>query len=156
MPLIENYWRRFRELNPEYAEVDQPRSFYFCDNKKDADECAELVANKIKQATSPSAWWFEKHHEKLPRVGDLAIITNWDEEPRAIVRTTGVELVEFRHITPEYAYIEGEGDRSLEYWKKVHWEYYANEMKAFGEYPTEHMEIVCEYFETIWQGTKPS
>ena len=33
----------------------------------------------------------------------------------------------------EYAEIEGEGDKSLAYWNKVHWEYYTREMNEQGE-----------------------
>lgn len=144
------YWKNFQDKNPEYQAINQPSSFYFCDNKKDADKCAELVVMKIKQASSPSVWWFKKYNETFPKIGDIAIVTNWNGDAKAIIRTTKVELVEFRKITPQYAYIEGEGDRSLDYWKKVHWDYYKREMEKFQEYPNEEMEIVCEYFETIW------
>ena len=144
-----DYWKAFQFQNPAFKDFPEPQSFYYADNKKDADVCAELVVAKIKQATSPSVWWFEKHNEPLPKVGDLAIVTDWEGIPKAIVKTTRVEIVKFKDITPEYAKIEGEGDGSLAYWKKVHWEYYANEMKPFEEYPTEEMEIVCEYFKTI-------
>ncbi|WP_314244713.1 ASCH domain-containing protein [Empedobacter tilapiae] len=144
------YWRNFQENNIEYKKTSQPQSFYFCDNKKDADECAELVVKKIKQATSPSVWWFKKFNEPFPKVGDVAIVTNWKGNPKAIIRTTKVEIVKYKSITPEYALIEGEGDKTLEYWKKVHWIYYQNEMKEFNEFPTEDMEIVCEYFKIIW------
>jgi len=144
------YWKNFQENNIEYKNASQPQSFYFCDNKKDADECAELVVKKIKQATSPSAWWFKKNNEPFPKAGDIAIVTNWDGNPKAIIRTTKVEIVKYKNISPEYARLEGEGDKTLEYWKKVHWIYYQNEMKEFNEFPTEDMEIVCEHFETIW------
>ncbi|MBE8720808.1 ASCH domain-containing protein [Sphingobacterium pedocola] len=144
------YWKKFQSSNPEYRNIKQPQSFYFCDNKEDADACVELVVQKIKRATSPSVWWFEKNNEELPRVGDIAIVTNWEGEPRAIIKTTKVEIVKFKNITPEYAYTEGEGDKSLDYWKKVHLDYYKREMEELGEYPNEEMEIVCEYFETIW------
>jgi len=144
------YWKEFQVNNREYLDIEQPPTFFFCDNKKDADECAELVVQKIKQATSPSVWWFEKNNEPLPKEGDIAIVTNWDGEPKAIIRTTKVEIVKFKDISPEYADTEGEGDRTLAYWKKVHWDFYQNEMKPFNEYPSEEMEIVCEYFETIW------
>ncbi len=144
------YWKNFQENNIEYENTSQPQSFYFCDNKKDADECAELVVKKIKQATSPSVQWFKKYNEPFPKVGDIAIVTNWEGNPKAIIRTTKVEIVKYKNITPEYARLEGEGDKTLEYWKKVHWIYYQNEMKKFNEFPTEDMEIVCEYFETIW------
>ena len=109
-----------------------------------------MVVKKIKQATSPSVWWFEKNNIDIPQIGELAIVTNWDNEPKAIIRTKKVEIVKYKNITALYAFIEGEGDKSLAYWKKVHWDYYTDEMKEFVEYPTEEMEIVCEYFETIW------
>lgn len=65
-------------------------------NKKDADECADLVVKKIKQATSPSVWWFEKNKEELPKVGDIAIVTDWNGNPKAIIRTTKVEIVNIK------------------------------------------------------------
>ena len=122
-----------------------------CDNQQDADTCAQLTVEGIKQATSTSLWWFETHKEPLPQIGDLYIITNWNGQAKAIIQTTKVEQVPFKDITREYAYIEGEGDKSLDYWKKVHWDYYSREMKAKGKEPTEDMIIVCEYFKTVWK-----
>lgn len=150
MSLTTIYWKDFQIQHPEYKAVSEPPSFYFCDNKKDADECAELVIKKIKQATSPSVWWFKKNQEAFPKAGDLAIVTNWNGEPKAIIRTKKTEFVAYKNITADYAFIEGEGDRSLDYWKRTHWEYYTKEMKKIDESPTEDMEIVCEHFETIW------
>lgn len=146
---ISAFWKSFQENNREYFQCPQPQSYFFCDNKKDADECADLVVKKIKRASSPSVWWFMKNNEVFPKVGDLAIVTNWEGEPKAMILTTKVEIVKLKDITPEYAFIEGEGDKSLEYWKKAHWEFYTNEMKPYNESPNEEMEIVCEYFETI-------
>lgn len=40
--------------------IQEPISFYFCDNKEDADQCASLVVQGIKQATATSLWWFER------------------------------------------------------------------------------------------------
>lgn len=150
MTLISSFWKAFKKSNSSYENISQPQSFYFCDNKIDADACAELVLKKIKQATSPSVWWFQKNSLEFPKIGDLAIVTNWNEEPKAIIRTKKVEIVKYENVTALYAFIEGEGDISLAYWKKVHWDYYTAEMDKFGEYPKEKMEIVCEYFETIW------
>ena len=150
MSLISIYWKEFQLQNPKYKNTNEPQSFYFCDNKKDADDCAELVIKKIKQATSTSVWWFEKNKEEIPKIGDLAIVTDWNNEPKAIIITKKVEIVKFKNITPEYAFIEGEGNKTLEYWKNVHWMYYSNEMKKYNEKPNEEMKIVCEYFETIW------
>jgi len=150
MTTIKTYWKDFQKHNPEYLSVSEPQSFYFCATKEEADACALLVVQKVKQATSPSLWWFEKYDERFPEIGDLSIVTDWDNEPKAVIKTTAVAIVKFKDVTDAYAFIEGEGDKSLAYWKKVHWDYYVNEMKAFGDYPDEEMDVVCEYFETIW------
>ena len=57
---VENLWNDFLKDNPNNKRKETPLSFYFCDNKKDADECAELVVKGIKKATATSLWWFEK------------------------------------------------------------------------------------------------
>lgn len=68
----------------------------------------------------------------------------------AIIKTIKVEIVKFKDISPEYAFIEGEGDKSLGYWQEVHWAYYTRELSELNLKPTIDMELVCEYFETIW------
>lgn len=105
---------------------------------------------RIKQATSESLWWFQTNNTRLPTVGDLAIVTYWDSQLKAIIKTTGVQIVKFKDVTADFAYTEGEGDRSLAYWEKVHWDHYTEEMRPYSKYPEPEMDIVYEYFETIW------
>ena len=149
-PSVKSMWRRFLEQYPQYHASPKPEAFYFCDNENDANECADLVIEGIKQATSTSLWWFNKHNKPLPEAGNLYIITDWEGMAKAIVQTTKVEQVPYSDIDEAYARIEGEGDQSLEYWRKAHWAYYEREMAPFGEQPSESMIIVCEQFETIW------
>ena len=143
-------WVAFQAKNPEYENQDFTDSFNFCDNEKDAKECAQLTEDGIKKATSTSLWWFEVNQEDLPEVGNVYVISDWYGIAKAIIRTTKVEKVPFNQITEDYAAIEGEGDKSLAYWKKVHWEYYTREMAVEDEIPSEDMLIVCEQFETLW------
>ena len=146
-----NMWDAFIAENQEFKEAYLPDSWHFCDNEKDAKETAQLTVDGVKQATSSSLWWFNKNNESLPEIGDIYIVTDWYRIAKAIIRTTKIEQVPFNQITEEYAAIEGEGDKSLKYWKEVHWKYYSREMKEFDEKPTEDMVIVCEHFETIWK-----
>ncbi|MDG2314975.1 MAG: ASCH domain-containing protein [Flavobacteriaceae bacterium] len=147
---VEKLWNDFLNNNPQNKIKETPLSFYFCDNKKDADHCAELVVKGIKQATATSLWWYEKNDTPLPRVGDKYIVTDWDGNARAIIETIRVEQVLYNKITPEFAEIEGEGDKSLGYWKKVHKAYYKREMKIHSEQFDESMIIVCEYLKKIF------
>ncbi len=143
-------WKNFLEKHPNNTTQKLPISFYFCDNEKDANECAELVVKGIKQATATSVWWFEKNNEVLPKIGDQYIVTDWNGNAKAIIETIKIELVPYNKITPEFAATEGEGDKSLIYWKKVHKAYYSREMKPYGEQFDENMMIVCEYFKKIF------
>ena len=146
----ETLWNDFLDEYPNNKTKDKPISFYFCDNEKDANECAELVVKKIKQATATSLWWFEKNNEALPKVGDQYIVTDWSGNAKAIIETIKVELTPYNNITSEFAKSEGEGDKSLEYWKKVHQAYYSREMQPYNEKFNENMIIICEYFKTIF------
>jgi len=147
---IEKFWNRFIISNPDYSTKAIPPSYYFCDNKKDADECADLVVKDIKKATATSLWWFQQHNEILPKVGDLAIVTDWTGNPKAIIETTKIEHVAFNQITAEFAEIEGEGDKSLRYWKEVHQAYNEREMETYSDEFDENMIIVCEHFRRIY------
>ncbi|MCB0802736.1 MAG: ASCH domain-containing protein [Bacteroidetes bacterium] len=144
-------WEAFQQENENYLNKDFTDSFYFCDQEKEAKLCAKLVQEGIKQATSTSLWWFDKHEESLPEVGNIYVITDWYGIAKAIVETTKVEQIPFNQVDENYAMIEGEGDKTLADWKKTHWEYYTREMEPFGEEPSEDMLIVCEQFKTIWK-----
>ena len=83
-------WEKFIHKHPEYSSEEEPDSFYFCDNEKDANECAALVVKGIKQATATSKWWYDTHNEALPQIGDLYIVTDWNGNAKAIIKTTKV------------------------------------------------------------------
>ena len=44
---------------------------------------------------------------------------------------------------------EGEGDRSLEYWRTVHRRFFTEELQEPGLPFDEKLELVCEEFEVV-------
>lgn len=143
-------WNAFVSQHPSYAHLPLPPHFYFCDNEADANTCAELVVKGIKQATAPSLWWYEQHKEPLPTVGDLFVVTDWNGTAKAIIEITKLEQLAFNKITAAFALAEGEGDKSLAYWQRVHKAYYTREMEPTGACFDENMLISCEYFKTVF------
>ena len=125
-------------------------AWHFCDNEADANECAELVKQGIKTATAPSLWYFETQRESLPGPGDLQVITDWAGEAQCVIRTIRVEIVPFNEVSAEHAAAEGEGDRSLAFWRRVHWDYYHRELEGSSFAPREDMPIVCKRFEVVY------
>ena len=72
--------------------------------------------------------------------------------PHCITRITKIEITKFRDISEEYAFIEGEGDKSLAYWRDAHREVFNRECREdFQMDFSEDMECVCEYFEVVYQ-----
>ncbi len=146
---LKDFWNTFQKLQLVKS-TKIPESYFFCDNEKDANACAELVVKGIKQATATSLWWFKKYKRPLPKIGDQAIITNWHGTPKAIIQTTKITLTPYHKITQDFAETEGEGDKSLAYWRSVHKAYYKREMEPYGDKFHKNMIIVCEHFKTIY------
>ncbi len=143
-------WGNYLEKHPKNVFVEAPKIEHFCDNSKDANYCAKLVEKGIKKATTHSLLGLQLRNERLPKIGDFRIVTDWDGKAKCIVRTTAVQLKPMFSIDENYAQIEGEGDKSLTYWKQTHWDYYTRELKPFNCTPKESMIVVCEEFEKVF------
>ena len=148
-PSVSELWNYYILSNPKFKNTPIPESYHFCDNEKDANECLQWVVEGVKRATTTSMWWFEENKHPLPKIGDLYIVTDWEGIAKAIIQVLKIEKTPFNKITPEYAEIEGEGDKSLAYSNKVHWDYYTREMSEKGEHPKEDMLLICEQFQTV-------
>jgi uncharacterized protein YhfF len=146
-----NLWGDFLDKHLEYAFVHEPKVTHLCDNEKDSKSCLKLVLSGKKRATSHSLLGLQLRNEPLPRIGDFTIFTDWKGNAKCVVRTVAVRLKPFFSIRESYAKIEGEGDRSLAYWKKTHWDYYTRELEPYDRVPRDSMIVVCEIFEKVFQ-----
>jgi len=120
----------------------------FGDDPAMADALLTLVMDGTKRATCGLARDFTD--ELLPAPGDHWIITDGARAPRCIIRTTEVELVPIRDVTAEFAAIEGEGDKSIQYWKREHDAYFTRQGAREGFTYDDSMIGVCEQFECVW------
>ena len=89
---------------------------------------------------------------ELPEAGAYNIILDSDEQAVCITRTTKVYVTPFSQVTAEHAFKEGEGDRSLAYWREVHKRFFTEELKEADLEFDEDMKLVCEEFETVYTG----
>ncbi|WP_273568910.1 ASCH domain-containing protein [Maribacter halichondriae] len=146
-----NMWGDYLKNHLEDAFHEPPKVYHFGDNQADADTCVNLVKKGIKKATSDSLLGLQYRKERLPKIGDYTVVTDWEGKAQCIIETKKVILKPFFSIDDEYAKLEGEGDKSLKYWKEVHWDYYTRELEAFGRVPRESMIIVCQEFEKVFE-----
>ena len=116
----------------------------------DPDTLAELVRTGVKTATASAYPFYELEGEDLPKAGEYSVILNTKDEAVCIIRTTKVYVTPYREVTAEQAWKEGEGDRSLDYWRRVHEAFFRKELEAVGLIFTEDMGVVCEEFEVVY------
>lgn len=114
------------------------------------DALAELTQRGIKTATSSAYAIYKQEGEKLPQAGEYSVILNDREEAVCIIRTEKVTICPFSQVSEEHAWKEGEGDRSLEYWRDVHRKFFTGELQTVGMAFDEEMPVVCEEFVCVF------
>lgn len=77
------------------------------------------------------------------------MILDGNENTVAVIQTIFVEIVRFNEVGEEHAYLEGEGDRTLRYWRKVHEEFFTKELEMVNQSVHEKMPVVCERFKVV-------
>jgi len=112
-------------------------------------ELIGLICSGHKRAGTSLLWAMEAENESTPSVGEIEVVVSHRNEPAVITRITKVQVVPYGEVTAEYAAIEGEGDGSLEYWRKAHWEFFSRECERIGRQPTDSMPVVCSVFEVL-------
>jgi uncharacterized protein YhfF len=151
-PRQEIYWATFLKSFPDGAEAAPSayQAWGFGNNPQMADSLGALVRDGIKTATASLVWAYEAEDEPLPEVGDHSIILDGEGNPLCIIQTTEIYIRPFDEVDAEQAYLEGEGDRSLVFWREVHWEFFSRECTALGREPSQKMPVLCERFKLVY------
>ena len=118
------------------------------------DKLLDLVRREIKTATCSVYDLYIAEGMRIPETGDYSILLDSHDDACCIIRTTKVTIEEFCDVSAQHAYREGEGDRSLEYWRMVHKEFMASELKSIGQEFDEHRRLICEEFELVYDVDK--
>lgn len=147
---VTEMWNKFTELHPEYKN-NKYGAWYFDNNKKSADALAELVKNGIKRATTSLNYWYEIGDEPRPEADELSVITDFDGIAQCIIKTFKVTILPFSKVDEVMAATEGEGDKSLDHWRRVHINFFTEDLKKESTNFSEDLEVVFEEFEMIYK-----
>jgi len=144
-------WDRFTK---EYHINATYEAWAFCGGGEVGDRLAQLVLDGIKTATASAYISYQMEQEPIPVDGCYSVIL-WDNgEAACIIQTTKVTLVPFDEVSAKHAYLEGEGNRSLQYWRKVHEEAFEPDYHVAGQEFDEHGLIVLEEFKVVYRCDK--
>jgi uncharacterized protein YhfF len=93
---------------------------------------------------------FTSVKEPLPRTGDVSIILCGDGNPLAIIECTDLKTVPFQSVDAAFAAMEGEGDKSLTYWRDVHAEYFTRVCDRLGGTFAASTPVLCQTFRLLY------
>ena len=126
--------------NNEGMDWRELESFSFGDNRELADQLLALVLEGKKRATC----WAASEGLKGTVVGKSMVVLDSGLRPRAVLRTVELTSRRFDEVDETFAFYEGEGDRSLRYWREAHERYFTR----LNQYSPK-MLLWCERFELL-------
>jgi uncharacterized protein YhfF len=148
---IEQFWQAYLAACPAASSGQaQYVTEQFGDNPRLADELGRLILQGVKTATCSALWEWQAEGSPLPEVGQKTIVLNGHKEPLCIIETTEVTIRPYSDVDEQFAYDEGEDDRSLESWREGHWQYFSRVLPKIGKTPTLEMPLVCERFRVVY------
>jgi uncharacterized protein YhfF len=115
------------------------RSFAFGDSPELADELLDLVLKGVKTATCST-----EDEPNTSNPGERWIVLDGRRRARCLIESTEVTYRRFGEVDAAFAYEEGEGDRSLAYWRSAHRRYFGRQGKF-----SEDMMLMCERFRLV-------
>jgi uncharacterized protein YhfF len=115
------------------------RSFAFGDSPRLADELLELVVKGVKTATCSTE---DEPNTSTP--GERWVVLDGSGTPRCVIETVEVSYRRYNEVDAAFAHDEGEGDRSLDYWRDAHRRYFGR----LGKF-SEDMMLMCERFRLV-------
>ena len=115
------------------------RSFAFGDSPALADELLDLVLKGVKTATCST-----EDEPNTSTQGERWIVLDGRGLPRCVIESTEVTYRRLDDVDAAFAHDDGEGDRSLAYWREAHRRYFGRQGKI-----SEGMMLMCERFRLV-------
>lgn len=149
-PRTDAYWADFRRAFP-LAPAEYHLLQFGSPDAALADELADLVVHGPKRATTSLLRDFETGIEPVfPKPGDYWLVVDGGGLPRCVIRTGRVDIAEFGRVDAQFAWDEGEGDRSLADWRAAHIGYFTRQAVAGGTVFDDATKVVLERFSIVW------
>jgi uncharacterized protein YhfF len=86
----------------------------------------------------------------MPKPGDFVMMLDGEGQPRFIWRTTEIKIKPLSEVDEAFAWDEGEGDRTRDWWVAAHRRYFARQAAREGFELDDEILTVFERFEVVW------
>lgn len=138
-------WNKYKQINPSIGDEIDAWAFGV-----EPDLLADLVLKGEKTATASAYDLYTLEGEPLPQEGTFDIILDSQNQPVCIVEITKVSVELFSQVSAQHAYKEGEGDKSLTYWRQIHEDFFTDCLGQAGLTFTPESKVVLEEFRKVY------
>lgn len=147
---VDAFWARARVACGLAVDLPVPCAESFGDTPAMADELLQAVINGPKRATAGAYDEYLAAGEALPLAGDLWVVLDGTDRPRALLRTTEVRIGPLSSVDDAFAWDEGEGDRTRATWLADHRAFFTRTLPAIGVAFHDAIPVVFERFELLY------
>ena len=138
-------WNAYKKINPSIGDEIDAWAFGV-----EADLLADLVLKGEKTATASAYDLYALEDEPLPQEGTFDIILDSQNQAVCIVEITKVSVQPFNQVSAQHAFKEGEGDKSLAYWRQVHEDFFTDCLGEVGLTFTPESKVFLEEFRKVY------
>ena len=138
-------WNAYKQINPSIGDEIDAWAFGV-----DPDLLADLVFTGEKTATASAYDLYAVDNDPLPLEGTFDVVLDSQDQAVCIIEITKVSVQPFHQVSADHAYKEGEGDKSLTYWRQVHEEVFTEWMSEAGLTFTPDSKVVLEEFRKVY------
>lgn len=138
-------WQAYRKINPAIGDKIDAWAFGVF-----ADQLADLVLRGEKTATASAYDLYKLENEPLPQAGTFDVILDSQGRAVCIIKITKVSVVPFCQVSADHAFKEGEGDKSLGYWRQIHKELFTAWLAEVGLEFSQESGVVLEEFHKVY------
>ena len=142
------YWRTFAN-QPDLQGTDY-QVVAFGNTPKMASELAAFVVAGTKRATAGLLRDFTEGGEPMPVAGGYVVCVDGTGTPQCIWRTSEVEIGPLNTVDEQFAWDEGEGERTRAWWLAGHIRYFTRQAEREGFAMHDAIETVFERFIVVW------
>lgn len=144
------FWARFTTTNSGLGLPMPTVVAPFGDSVELANELVGLIGSGLKRATAGAILDYERANDPLPVVGSVSIATDGTGQARAVLRTTEVRVGPLSSVDEQFAWDEGEGDRTRATWLDEHERFFRRYLPTLGLHFDPEMAVVFERFELMY------
>lgn len=124
--------------------IEDLPQWHFGEDEETANRTVEQILDGRKRMTS-QVYDGTYGQDAYPKVGDVNVVTDWEGNPKCVIKTTNVQVIEYGSVPFETAKLE-QGDVSLEDWQisrgEVFQEQYGNDIDGNTQLFLEIFEVV--------------